>query len=159
MQVSGVHVVHTNDKYVMPQEVWSALLVSGKQLAVVLNYGENTDKMLSGDADQHEQINESWNKHSEELEYSCFCRLLLFVWQQCRLIVSERFLLGGDSAGEIGGRQVALLYIEATFELFSSASCSQWAIKHRSYYVNNDTTSCMKLIYVPLHTPLSNTSH
>lgn len=44
-QVSGVHVAHTNDRYVTPQEVRSALLLSGEQLAVVINYEENTDKI------------------------------------------------------------------------------------------------------------------
>lgn len=31
--------------------------------------------------------------------------------------MSERFLLGGGSAGEIGGGQIALLYTDAAYKL------------------------------------------
>lgn len=87
------------------------------------------------------------------------CSRFWHCWPKCKPIVSEPLLLGGGSAGEVVGGQVAMLYTGAAYKLVQFSQPSQWALKHRSYYANNDTTSSTKLIHAFLHTPLSNINH
>lgn len=75
-------------------------------------------------------MNKSWNKLSEKentlVSGNCCCSFGSGL--QCRPIVSECFLLGGGSAGEISG-QVTLLYTNATYKLMQFSQPQPMGLK------------------------------